>query len=240
MESNLKFLYNTGCSLPQRWLLFAQAFLAFYVINDLQMAQSSKALVPAIIYICSFIVSLILQEIKWTGLRLKVVYSAGGVIWIFCGAGILFLMRSMNAFMYIISIFIGVANALMTVTGVSMQSVLVGEDLHGCAFVYGSLSFLDKVSCGIALFILESYQSSSPDLQGCHSIISCFSITRTGLGLVPAICALAGVGDYIHHETSPHCTKASDGAPIGIVCHYVSGWVIRLQAFPHIPKKRIV
>lgn len=40
-----------------------------------------------------------------------------------------------------------------------MQSVLVGRDLNGCAFVYGSLSFLDKMICGLALFILESYQS---------------------------------------------------------------------------------
>ena len=44
-------------------------------------------------------------------------------------------------------------------TGVSMQSFLVGEDLHGCAFVYGSLSFLDKISCGLALFFLESHGS---------------------------------------------------------------------------------
>lgn len=35
---------------------------------------------------------------------------------------------------------------------------MVGEDLNGCAFVYGSLSFLDKISCGIALFALESYE----------------------------------------------------------------------------------
>lgn len=42
-----------------------------------------------------------------------------------------------------------------------MQSILVGEDLNGCAFVYGSLSFLDKVSCGLALYILESYESKS-------------------------------------------------------------------------------
>ena len=39
-----------------------------------------------------------------------------------------------------------------------MESTLVGEDLNGCAFVYGSLSFLDKLSCGIALYALESYQ----------------------------------------------------------------------------------
>jgi hypothetical protein len=46
------------------------------------------------------------------------------------------------------------------VTSISMEGVLVGEDLNGCAFVYGSLSFVDKVSCGIALYILESYQGN--------------------------------------------------------------------------------
>ncbi|KAF8403952.1 hypothetical protein HHK36_012059 [Tetracentron sinense] len=171
----------------------SQALLAFYVINDLQMTQSSKALVPAIIYICSFVVSVILQEITWTGQRLKAFYTAGGTLWIFSGAGILFLPSSMHALMYLLSITIGVANALMVVTGVSMQSVLVGEDLHGCAFVYGSLSFLDKISCGIALYVLESYQGSSPSLQGCPSILRCISITRYGLGLVPASCSLLGI-----------------------------------------------
>ncbi|XP_052171173.1 uncharacterized protein LOC127787250 isoform X2 [Diospyros lotus] len=171
----------------------SQAFLAFYVINDLQMAKSSKALVPAIIYICSFIVSVLLQEITWTGQRLKWFYSTGGILWIFCGAGILFLPRSMNAAMYLLAVLIGVANALIMVTAVSMQSFLVGVDLRGCAFVYGSLSFLDKISCGVALYILQSYQNISPNLQGCGSVISCFSVTRNGLGLVPAICALVGV-----------------------------------------------
>ncbi|XP_028097045.1 major facilitator superfamily domain-containing protein 12-like [Camellia sinensis] len=171
----------------------SQSFLAFYVINDLQMAQSSKALVPAIIFICSFIVSVLLQGFTWTGQRLKLFFSIGGILWMFCGAGILLLPRSMNAIMYLLSVVIGIGNALMLVTAISMQGVLVGEDLNGCAFVYGSLSFMDKISCGVALYILESYQNSSPNLQGCSSIVSCFSVTRTGLGLIPAICAFVGV-----------------------------------------------
>ncbi|XP_035541075.1 major facilitator superfamily domain-containing protein 12-like isoform X2 [Juglans regia] len=171
----------------------SQAYLAFYVINDLRMAQSAKALVPAIIYICSFIISMILQEIVWTGQRLKAYYSAGGILWIFCGAAILLLPRSMSAFMYFISIFIGIANALMTVTGVSMQSVLIGENLGGCAFVCGSLSFLDKISCGLALYVLQSLQSSSPELQLTKSVHVYISVTRFGLGLIPPFCALVGV-----------------------------------------------
>ncbi|MCL7042168.1 hypothetical protein MKW94_024233, partial [Papaver nudicaule] len=136
----------------------SQALLAFYVINDLEMAQSSKALVPAIIYVCSFVVSIILQEMKWTSSRLKACFTAGSIMWILSGAGILILPSSLHGFIYLLSVIIGVANALMMVTGISMQSVLVGEDLNGCAFVYGSLSFLDKISCGLALYVLESYQ----------------------------------------------------------------------------------
>jgi hypothetical protein len=89
--------------------------------------------------------------------------------------------------MYAISIIIGAANALMTVTSISMEGVLVGEDLNGCAFVYGSLSFVDKVSCGIALYILESYQGTIRS-----NLVTAFgySVTRFGLGFVPAACSL--------------------------------------------------
>lgn len=171
----------------------SQAYLAFYVINELRMAQSAKALVPAIIYISSFIVSVILQEIAWTGQRLKAYYCAGGILWIFCGAAILILPRSMSAFMYFISIFIGIANALMMVTGISMQNVLIGQCLGGCAFVCGSLSFLDKMSCGLALYVLQSFQSCSPELHLTNSIEFYFSATRFGLGLLPPFCSLIGV-----------------------------------------------
>ncbi|KAL8235929.1 hypothetical protein R6Q59_017010 [Mikania micrantha] len=171
----------------------SQSFLAFYVINDLLMAQSSKALIPAMIYICSFIISILLQELTWTSQRLKVLFSVGGVLWVLCGSAIFFMPSNMKNIMYLLSFVIGIANALISVTGVSMQSYLVGEDVKGCAFVYGSLSFLDKVSCGFALWALESYQNTSTALKDCNPICSCFSVSRYGFGLVPAVCALAGV-----------------------------------------------
>uniref|UniRef100_A0A2C9V6B7 Major facilitator superfamily (MFS) profile domain-containing protein n=1 Tax=Manihot esculenta TaxID=3983 RepID=A0A2C9V6B7_MANES len=165
---------------------------------------TAKALVPAIIYISSFVISIIMQEISSTGKRLKAYYSAGGILWIFCGASIFLLPRSMSGFMYFISICIGIANALMTVTGISMQSVLVGSDLNGCAFVCGSLSFLDKISCGLALYTLQSYQTISPKVQNSLST-NYISVTRYGLGLVPAVCSLLGVAiTYTMKLNTPH------------------------------------
>ncbi|KAG0484080.1 hypothetical protein HPP92_012164 [Vanilla planifolia] len=167
----------------------SQALLAFFVINDLDMPQSSKALVPAIIYISSFIISVILQEMSWTGSRLKTFFTIGAILWIFSGSGILFLPSRLRDIMYLLSITIGIANALMMVTGISMQSILVGKDLNGCGFVYGSLSFLDKLSCGLALYALESYQDSNHMVRS-FAVSSGFSITRYGLGFIPAACAL--------------------------------------------------
>ncbi|KAG8079996.1 hypothetical protein GUJ93_ZPchr0007g5425 [Zizania palustris] len=173
----------------KQFLEIIMAFLAFYVINDLEMHQSSKALVPAIIYVCSLIVSVILQETRWSGWRLKNYFSAGAMLWILSGVGVVLLPSRMHNFMYALSVTIGVANALMTVTSISMEGVLVGEDLNGCAFVYGSLSFVDKVSCGLALYILESYQGSTNTRKN-QDLVFGYSVTRLGLGLVPAACSL--------------------------------------------------
>lgn len=46
---------------------------------------------------------------------LKVYYSAGCILWTFCGAVILLLSANMSYVMYIVSVFIGIANALMMV-----------------------------------------------------------------------------------------------------------------------------
>ncbi|XP_020521950.1 major facilitator superfamily domain-containing protein 12 isoform X2 [Amborella trichopoda] len=80
-----------------------------------------------------------------------------------------------------------------SVTAVGMESFLVGRDLNGCAFVYGSLSFLDKISCGIALYTLELYHGSDRGFKSCYVFGHCLSISRYGLGLVPSLCALLGV-----------------------------------------------
>ncbi|XP_006338921.1 major facilitator superfamily domain-containing protein 12-like [Solanum tuberosum] len=169
----------------------SQTFLAVYVINDLRMSPSSKALIPAIIYLSSFVASVLLQELKWSGERLKAFFSAGGLLWLFCGAVVIFLPINMHAFMYVLSILIGIANALMMVTAIGMESELVDEDLDGSAFVYGSLGFIDKVLCGVFLYFLESYESADP--VPCDLTYPCFSVTRFSLGFIPGISALIGV-----------------------------------------------
>lgn len=175
----------------------SQALLAFYLIDDLNMRDSAKAVVPATMYVCSFLVSVGLQELgDWTGARIKLYFSLGSTLWMISGAIIYILSSSTQNFVFALSVIIGVANALMIVTAVSMEGILVGLDLSGCAFVYASLSFLDKFSCGVALYIIESLNSGDgrdckPEALGrspCHT-----STVRTTLTLVPGGFAMLGV-----------------------------------------------
>ncbi|XP_031128493.1 major facilitator superfamily domain-containing protein 12-like isoform X1 [Ipomoea triloba] len=169
----------------------SQTFLAVYVINDLRMNQSAKSLVPAIIYLCSFITSVLLQELEWSGKRLKIFFAGGGILWLLCGGAVMLLPINMNAFMYALSVFIGIANALMMVTSIGMESALVDKHLDGSAFVYGSMGFIDKVLCGVALYFLESFEDADP--VPCNPAHACFSVTRFSLGFIPGIAALLGV-----------------------------------------------
>ncbi|KAH7352515.1 hypothetical protein KP509_19G049600 [Ceratopteris richardii] len=174
-----------------------QAFLAFFLINDLDMKDSSKAVVPATMYISSFIVSIGLQELGgWTGSRIKFYFSVGSILCLLSGACIYLLNIETRNFIFPLSAILGIANALMTVTAVSMEGILVGLNLSGCAFVYASLSLFDKCFCGIALYCIEALNSSDrPDCRPqalgrvpCHS-----STVRITLASVPGGCSLLGL-----------------------------------------------
>uniref|UniRef100_A0A8R7VC99 Uncharacterized protein n=1 Tax=Triticum urartu TaxID=4572 RepID=A0A8R7VC99_TRIUA len=80
----------------------------------------------------------------------------------------------------------GAASALVMVTTIGLESSLIGEDHNGCAFVYGFLSFLDKKSCRVALFVLESYGVAS----SCGEARGLNTVSRYGTGLIPVCFAI--------------------------------------------------
>jgi hypothetical protein len=53
--------------------------------------------------------------------------------------------------MYFSAFLLGIGNSLIMVTSVSLEADLVGEDFESGAFVYGCMSFTDKLINGIAV-----------------------------------------------------------------------------------------
>ncbi|CAI7822343.1 unnamed protein product [Closterium sp. NIES-54] len=139
----------------------SQAMLPFFLIFDLGLHPSAKATIPALIFICSFITSVVLQELHWDMSRMRVAFSLGAVLWAGASAAFLYVDAgpSMDLVVYALALVVGISNALMLVTATSLEGVLVGQHVSVCAFVYGSLSFLDKFTCGIALVAIQAFNS---------------------------------------------------------------------------------
>lgn len=155
--------------------------------SDINLVFVTCLQIPAIIFCCSFFVSIVLQEMKWNSRRLKSLLAIGATLWVISGAAVFVLPGEMRNLMYPLATVIGAANALVMVTTIGLESALVGEDLNGCAFVYGSLSFLDKMSCGVALFVLESYDVGPGCGAGARGLNTA---SRYGAGLIPSCLAV--------------------------------------------------
>lgn len=67
---------------------------------------------------------------SWTGWRLKSFFTAGAIFWIFSGAAMFVLPSMMHNWMYLFSVTIGIANALMMVCPDSNKLFTVSVKQH--------------------------------------------------------------------------------------------------------------
>ncbi|KAG5894370.1 Major facilitator superfamily domain-containing protein 12 [Gonioctena quinquepunctata] len=134
----------------------SQVFVPLYLHESLDMPGSSLALVPLIMFIGSFFTSLFIERVnRWLGRRL--IYSLGALlgvaacIWIKFGAGSLYVAY----YIYLVALLIGSAGSIVLVTSLGVTTDFIGEKTDSGAFVYGIMSFTDKLANGIAVVIIQ-------------------------------------------------------------------------------------
>ncbi len=103
----------------------------------------------------SIVISILLQKLHWEKDRLAYAYGFGCVVWFLTASAVFLSGKLLGYTVFAASVAIGTGNTLMLVSSISMEAELVGDTQKGGAFVYGSLSFLDKTVCGIAIFVIE-------------------------------------------------------------------------------------
>jgi hypothetical protein len=55
------------------------------------------------------------------------------------------------------SVLLGAASSVILVTSLSLVTDLIGKNTDSGAFVYGAMSFTDKLSNGVAVAVLEQF-----------------------------------------------------------------------------------
>ncbi|CAD8115390.1 unnamed protein product [Paramecium sonneborni] len=167
----------------------SSTMISFYIASVLKFTDPNDeevkvpiqvALIPLSLYIMSVLTSASLSKF-YQLLGKKVTLTIGTILCLLSSSVLIFLNEDNSYFMYIVSPFIGIAQAITLNTGITLISDVIGLKGSSGAFVFGAYSFLDKISSGIALFFC-SYGSVLDDQN----------LVRWLTVLVPSISCFAG------------------------------------------------
>ncbi|KAI5635741.1 MFS/sugar transport protein domain-containing protein [Phthorimaea operculella] len=140
----------------------SQLLVPLYIHRTLGLAARAIAVVPLSMYLGSLTAAGVQSLIPRSFTR-KLNYFFGatcalaGCVWIYFGSDDTY----KNDFIYVVAVLIGFGGAVMLVTSLALTADLVGARTEASAFVYGLMSFTDKLACGVAIAVIQMYADSA-------------------------------------------------------------------------------
>ncbi|CAH2292297.1 major facilitator superfamily domain-containing 12 [Pelobates cultripes] len=142
----------------------SQTYIAVYLTYSLYLPKNYIATIPLVMYVSGFVSSFLMKPInKWIGRNLTYFM---GLLFIAAFSAWVALDPKLGVAVYGAAVILGSGSATILVTSLSMTADLIGSQSHSAAFVYGAMSFTDKVANGLAVVIIQS-------MHPCHTEQCC-------------------------------------------------------------------
>ncbi|XP_075854358.1 major facilitator superfamily domain-containing protein 12 [Microcebus murinus] len=142
----------------------SQTYMAMYLTYSLHLPKRFIATIPLVMYLSGFFSSFLMKPVnKRIGRNLT--YFTGLLV-ILAFAAWVALADVLGAAVYAAAVLLGAGCATILVTSLAMTADLIGPHTHSGAFVYGAMSFSDKVANGLAVMAVQS-------LHPCPSELCC-------------------------------------------------------------------
>ncbi|XP_063873604.1 major facilitator superfamily domain-containing protein 12-like isoform X1 [Scylla paramamosain] len=206
----------------------SQAYVPIYLQDSLHLQEESVAYIPLVMYVSGFLTTTGMRALnKYIGRKasymLGTVVGASAAVGLRFGEGPLYV----SYLLYVVAALLGAGGSVMLVTSLSITADLIGPNVESGAFVYGSMSFTDKLSNGIAVVLIQNLNpciNCCPECSNYYRDILFYCCGGAAvLGLLAAISLLpAKIGDrrkgQVSETTSnptpiPPGSCARDGCP---------------------------
>uniref|UniRef100_A0A3P8X5Z5 Major facilitator superfamily domain containing 12a n=1 Tax=Cynoglossus semilaevis TaxID=244447 RepID=A0A3P8X5Z5_CYNSE len=146
----------------------SQTYISMYLIYTLELPKNFIATIPLVVYLSGFLSSFIMKPLsKWIG---KCLTYFMGLLLIMIFSYWVLLDDHMEERVYGAAVLLGAGSATILVISLSMTAELIGNQTQSGAFVYGAMSFTDKVANGIAVMIIQA-------LHPCQNTACCPACT---------------------------------------------------------------
>ncbi|ELU08281.1 hypothetical protein CAPTEDRAFT_96409 [Capitella teleta] len=152
----------------------SQIYIPMYLVHSLQLDKVFIAIVPLAVFVSGFMMSI---AMKFTN---RVLGRKGsyflGLCLVFVSCVCFWCLQYLSAHLETILVFgpailLGAGGSTILVTSLSMTADLIGEHTYSGAFVYGAMSFTDKLSNGIAVVLIQHFHPCKTDGPCCAACV---------------------------------------------------------------------
>ncbi|XP_071543920.1 major facilitator superfamily domain-containing protein 12-like isoform X2 [Panulirus ornatus] len=147
-----------------------QAYVPIYLQDSLHMPEESVAYIPLVMYIAGFLMTTVMRSLnKFIGRKASFILGSiiGGsaCIAVWFGTGNLY----KKYILYVVASLLGAGGSIMLITSLSITADLIGPNVESGAFVYGAMSFTDKLSNGVAIMLIQNLNPCTNCCPMCSS-----------------------------------------------------------------------
>uniref|UniRef100_A0A1B6M148 Major facilitator superfamily (MFS) profile domain-containing protein n=1 Tax=Graphocephala atropunctata TaxID=36148 RepID=A0A1B6M148_9HEMI len=136
----------------------SQTIFPLYLHDNLMLGGQKIAILPLVMYALSFVMSVLIKPLnKYFGRRVAYCFGAavgiGVSVWVRLGEGDIY----KSYLIYVVAGMYGISSSALLVTSLGITADLIGQDLNNGAFIYGLMSFCDKLSNGAFVMMIQSW-----------------------------------------------------------------------------------
>uniref|UniRef100_A0A2K5F2V5 Major facilitator superfamily domain-containing protein 12 n=1 Tax=Aotus nancymaae TaxID=37293 RepID=A0A2K5F2V5_AOTNA len=167
----------------------SQTYMAMYLTYSLNLPKKFIATIPLVMYLSGFFSSFLMKPVNKCIGRNMTYFS--GLLVILAFAAWVALTEGLGVAVYAAAVLLGAGCATILVTSLAMTADLIGPHTNSGAFVYGSMSFSDKVANGLAVMTIQSLHPCPSELccRACVSFYHWAMVAVTGgVGVAAALC----------------------------------------------------
>ncbi|XP_074659678.1 major facilitator superfamily domain-containing protein 12-like [Tubulanus polymorphus] len=135
----------------------SQVYLPTYLLYALDLDKAYMAIVPLVVFVSGFVTSIFMKLVNRICGR-KVTYYIG--LQLICGACVWFYFISLYDLerqIFGAAVLLGSGCSTILITSLSLTADLIADDTETSAFVYGAMSFTDKLSNGVAVILIQRF-----------------------------------------------------------------------------------
>jgi len=138
----------------------SQAYMPLYLIESLQLQSTYIAIIPLVMFVAGFVMSFFMKPLNRLAGR-KLTYLLGSAVGV--GASVFVYYGSdcsptyMKYGIFVVASMFGVASSTLLITSLSLTAELIAQNTESSAFVYGAMSFTDKVSNGVGVMVIQHF-----------------------------------------------------------------------------------